>query len=164
MKIYLFRHAQKAMDFSSDPDLTAEGHHQAQKLVDKVLKNELPQPTTLWVSPKKRTCATFRPLAQHFGLHLELEETLIEQKNSETQSQFSQRVRNLCERATCMTDGVLFICTHYDWVVEAIQTLPSDIIDSSSRDFSHWSPCQYVGFEVSPQGLFKFIEVKRISP
>ena len=78
MKIYIFRHAQKALDFSGDPDLTPEGHAQASKLLDRVLKEELSAPTQLWVSPKKRTHSTFRPLSQHYKLPLQSQEALLE--------------------------------------------------------------------------------------
>ena len=163
MKIYIFRHAQKAMDFSSDPDLNAEGHNQAQKLVDRVVKNELPTPSELWVSPKKRTCSTFRPLAEHLGLSLQLEEALKEQEPSESHSHFLKRIRNLCEKAA-QKQGVLFLCSHYDWVIEALQVVPSDVTENEAAELSHWAPAQYAGFSVDGEGFFKFIELKRINP
>ncbi len=162
MKIYLFRHAQKAMDFSGDPDLTAEGHAQASKLLDKVLKNELPVPTELWVSPKKRTHSTFRPLSQHFRLPLQIHEELLEQQGDETLSEFRTRIRKLFESAAEKKDAVVYMCTHYDWVIEAMSVVPSDK-DFSDSEFSHWSPCQYAGFTVNKDGIFEFIEFKRIS-
>lgn len=162
MKIYFFRHAQKAVDFSGDPDLTTEGYAQAHKLLEKVLKNELPMPTQLWVSPKKRTHSTFRPLANELHLQLQTQDALLEQQNDETAIDFRHRVRNLLEKAGTKSDEVIFMCSHYDWVIEALAVVPSDT-DFSDSDYQHWSPTQYAGFEISSEGIFKFIEFKRIS-
>lgn len=161
MKIYLFRHAQKAMDFSGDPDLTAEGHAQASKVLDKVLKNELPQPTELWVSPKKRTHSTFRPVSQHFGLPMQINEALLEQQGDENLSDFRSRIEKLFEGARTRKEGVIFLCSHYDLVVEAMSVLPSDK-DLTDSEFSHWSPCQYIGFEVDNDGIYEFLEFKKV--
>lgn len=162
MKIYIFRHAQKAVDFSGDPDLTPEGHAQAMKLLEKVLKNELPTPTQLWVSPRKRTHSTFRPLAQHLKLPLQEQEALQEQTSDETITAFRKRVHNLLEGAGTQSQDIIFMCSHYDWVVEALAVIPSDTDFSSDYEYSHWSPCQHMGFEVD-DGFFKFLELKRIT-
>nr|WP_295900308.1 phosphoglycerate mutase family protein [uncultured Bdellovibrio sp.] len=161
MKIYLFRHAQKAMDFSGDPDLTAEGHAQASKVLDKVLKNELPRPTELWVSPKKRTHSTFRPLSQHFNLPLQINTSLLEQQSNEKLTDFRSRIEKLFESAAEHKDAVIFLCSHYDLVVEAMTVVPSDK-DLSDSEFSHWSPCQYIGFDVNKDGIYEFIEFKKV--
>lgn len=163
MKLYLFRHAQKAMDFSGDPDLTAEGHAQASKLLDKVIKNEMAKPTELWVSPKKRTQSTFRPLSKHYGLELQGQEALYEQQSDENLAQFRMRINRLLETMTDKkSDAVIYACTHYDWVVEAMAIIASDK-DLNTSEFSHWSPCQYIQFHVTANGLFEFVEFKRIS-
>lgn len=163
MKLYLFRHAQKAMDFSGDPDLTAEGHAQASKLLDRVLKEELHPPTELWVSPKKRTRNTFRPLAQHFGLELQGQEALFEQKSDETLAMFRSRIQRTFETlAQKKNTDVVYLCTHYDWVVEAMNVAPCDT-DLSGSEYAHWNPCQYIHLEADADGLFHFVEFKRIS-
>ncbi len=162
MKIYFFRHAQKAMDFSGDPDLTAEGHFQASKIVDKVLKYELPQPTEIWVSPKKRAASTLHPLAEQLKIKIELDEGLLEQKNDETIIDFRLRIERVLQRAQKKEFGVLFICSHFDWVVEAMALLNCDS-DLTKAEFSHWTPAQYAGFEISKEGLFHFLELKRIT-
>lgn len=161
MKIYIFRHAQKAMDFSGDPDLTPEGHAQASKLLDKVLKNELPQPTQLWVSPRKRTHGTFRPLSEHFNIQLESHDALLEQHGDETLSNFRSRIQNFLESAANLKQDTIYMCSHYDWVIEAMALVPSDK-DLNDPDFSHWAPCQYIGFDVNKDGIFEYIEFKRI--
>ncbi|HWU44260.1 MAG TPA: hypothetical protein VN132_12505, partial [Bdellovibrio sp.] len=123
---------------------------------------ELPTPTQLWVSPRKRTHSTFRPLAEHLRLPLLGQEGLLEQMGNETLSDFRKRVRRLLENAATSADEVVFICSHYDWVVEALAVMPSDT-DFSDAEYAHWSPAQHMGFEITPEGLFKFIELKRIS-
>ncbi|WP_413575183.1 phosphoglycerate mutase family protein [Bdellovibrio sp. HCB290] len=163
MKIYIFRHAQKAMDFSGDPDLTPEGHNQASTLLDLVLKNEMPIPTHLWVSPRKRTHSTFRPLSEHFKLPLENQEDLLEQHGDESLQVFRKRISTLLEKAAESKNEVIYLCSHYDWVIEAMSVIPSET-DLSEDRFSHWSPCQGVGFEVAKDGMYKFLELKRISP
>ena len=162
MKIYIFRHAQKALDFSGDPDLTAEGHAQASKLLDRVLKSELPTPTQLWVSPRKRTRSTFRPLSQYLKLTLIDQEALLEQHGGETLSEFRGRIQNLLEKATELKNETIFMCSHYDWVIEAMAVIPADT-DLTKDEFSHWSPCQYAAFHVNAEGVFEHLELKRIS-
>lgn len=162
MKIYLFRHAQKAIDFSGDPDLTPEGHQQASKLLEKVLRNELPVPTELWVSPKKRTHSTFRPLAHHFGITLEIKEELLEQQSGESLSEFRNRIENLFSKASDNKNAVVYLCSHYDFVVEAMSVVPCDT-DLTNGEFSQWGPCQYIGFEENKDSFFTFIEFKRVS-
>lgn len=161
MKIYIFRHAQKAMDFSGDPDLTVEGHAQAQKVLEMIRQNQIPRPTELWVSPKKRTHSTFRPLSLEFQLPLKTCETLLEQHGNESIGEFRKRIEQVLEVAKIDHQSVIFICSHYDWVLEAMSVIPCDT-DLTTPEYSHWSPCQYVGFNVSESGLFEFIELKRI--
>lgn len=162
MKIYVFRHAQKAMDFSGDPDLTVEGHAQASKLVDKVLKSELPTPTEIWSSPKKRSLSTLRPLAEHLNIPLHADDVLLEQKSDETLQDFRKRISQLFDTLSDTKDRVIFLCSHYDWVVEAMALVNCND-DLTSADFSHWTPCQHVGFELQPDGFYKFLELKRVN-
>lgn len=163
MNLYLFRHAQKAMDFSGDPDLTPEGHAQASKLLDKVLKKDLLTPTELWVSPKKRTQSTFRPLSQHFGLELQGQEALFEQMSDENLTHFRARIQRTFElMAQKKSNDVIYLCSHYDWVVEAMAIAPCDT-DLTTSEYSHWSPCQYIHFDVRPDGVFELKEFKRIT-
>ncbi|MNK07445.1 Histidine phosphatase superfamily [compost metagenome] len=162
MIIYIFRHAQKAMDFSGDPDLTDVGHGQALLLLKKVLNVELPTPTQLWTSPKARAQSTFRPLAHHLKIPLQLQDSLLEQTSDEDMSAFRERVRRVLEQTATLKNEVIFVCSHYDWVVEAMAVIPTDK-DTSEADFSHWTPAQHVGFKLNDDGIFEYIELKRIS-
>lgn len=161
MKIYIFRHAQKAMDFSGDPDLNVEGHAQARKVLEMVQRNQLPRPTELWVSPKKRTHSTFRPLSIELHLPLKIHESLLEQHGNESVSEFRKRIEQVLEIAKVDHHSVIFICSHYDWVLEAMSVIPCDT-DLTSPEYSHWSPCQFVGLNIGDSGLFEFLEIKRI--
>jgi len=162
MKIYIFRHAQKAVDFTSDPDLTESGHFQAEALLRKILNRELAMPTELYVSPKIRTHSSFRPLSQHLNLPLQITEDLNEQTGEESLSAFRQRILAFFENHSRKPDAVVYACSHYDWVVEAMAVLPADT-DLTTGEFSHWSPLQWAAFDVDSEGVFHFIELKRIS-
>lgn len=162
MILYIFRHAQKAMDFNADPDLTLEGHGQAAQILKRVTQGELPTPTRIWSSPKKRAQSTLRPLSHHLNLSLETHESLFEQSSSETISDFRQRIQKVLKSlAELKENEVVFLCSHYDWVSEAM-TLVSTTDDLSGADFSHWTPAQHVGFQVT-NGAFEYLELKRIS-
>jgi hypothetical protein len=54
------------------------------------------------------------------------------------------------------------MCSHYDWVIEAMAVIPADT-DLTKDEFSHWTPCQYAAFHVNPEGVFEHLELKRIS-
>ncbi len=43
---------------------------------------------------------------------------------------------------------VHFICTHYDWIEEALTLINSDK-NLNSFEYSGWSPAQFLVFEVS---------------
>lgn len=161
MKIYIFRHAQKSIDFSKDPDLTEEGHSQANRLLEKVLKNELPTPTQLWASPKKRTFSTLNPLAEHLQLTIQAHEALHEQHGTETLQEFRARIKNLFHSLEIKSGEVIFICSHFDWAAEAMHIFNSDI-DLSHPKISNWSPGQHVGFHVDSNKFFKFIELSTL--
>jgi len=161
MMIYIFRHAQKATDFSSDPDLTESGHAQAEALLKKVLQKDLAMPTELYVSPRIRTHSTFRSLSQHLNLPLQMTEDLAEQTGEESLSAFRQRILAFLENHSRKKDAVVYACSHYDWVVEAMTVIPADT-DLTTAEFSHWSPCQWAAFDVDSDGVFHFVELKRI--
>jgi broad specificity phosphatase PhoE len=161
MKIYIFRHAQKEVDFSRDPDLTIEGHQQADKLLEKVLNNDLPTPTQIWASPKKRTFSTFQPLANHLHLKVMAHDDLNEQLSHESIKDFRLRIEKLFNSVNEKSGEILFLCTHYDWLIEAVSLLASDI-DSTHPRFSNWSPGQHIGFKFDGSGFFEFIEISHL--
>lgn len=161
MKVYIFRHAQKDVDFTGDPDLTSSGHEQAEKLLNKVIKNELPTPTLLWSSPKKRTFSTFAPLANHLNIKIHAHADLHEQLRGENLNQFRQRIGKVLDAASEQKNQIIFICTHYDWLAEMVSVVNSDL-DMGHPSLASWSPAQHIGFDVEEDGFFRFIEISTI--
>lgn len=163
MKIYIFRHAQKNRDFSENPDLTESGHQQAHKILELVQRNKLPPPEEIWVSPKRRTHSTMRPLADSLKLNLDIHEFLEEQQGHETIDQFRARIQGTLDQLLKTQSRTVYLCTHYDWLVEAMPLIPSDK-DLLDYEFQQWSPAQHIGFELTTEGIYNFIELKRIDP
>lgn len=161
MKVYLFRHAQKSIDFSGDPDLTPQGVQQSESLARWVLDKKLPQPTQLFASPRVRAQNTFKPLSKSLNLAIEIDERLLEQQATENTSDFLSKIRSFIGSLTYQKNEVIFICSHYDVVADALNLLPADT-DFSDDQYSQWAPCQFAGFEVLHDGLYKFIEFNRI--
>lgn len=159
MKIFIFRHAQKSMDFSGDPDLNSQGHAQAQELAKKVLSGELPRPTALWVSPKKRAQNTFRPLSEELQVPLQIKSELLEQQGHENTSGFRHRLQDVLNKAMDSGEEVLFLCSHYDVTVEFMSLIDAD---KDLSMFTHWHSCQYIGFDVQEPD-FKLLCFERIS-
>ncbi len=160
MKIYLFRHAEKINAFHRNPELSPQGEKQALLLAEKVQQALLPRPTELWVSPKKRAQQSMGPLSQALDLPLQIKTALDERDVSENQSQFHQRVEKICHSLTS-AKGVIYLCSHFDWLEEALAVLPSDEELTHER-YAHWSPLQYMGFHFR-DSLFQLIDSQRIS-
>jgi broad specificity phosphatase PhoE len=159
MKIYLFRHAEKASPFHPNPGLSDQGQEQASRLWERVQNAELPRPHALWVSPKKRARQSFQVLAENLNLPLNVDEALDEKQNGESHAEFHDRVALVFDKAAG-EDGVIFLCTHMDWLEEAAAVIPG--AEDFSRVFPpHWSPLEYVGL-IRKDALFEIIEHKRI--
>ena len=150
MKFILFRHAQKGATPFEDPELTLKGFEQSVHILNLIKNNTLPIPTQLLVSPKRRTSQTLYPVAKEFGLSLTVAEDLDQQTTAEGSPDFRFRVNNflnsLIEKSN--EEHVIFACTHYDWIEEAMTLINCDQ-DLNTFQFSHWAPAQYVAFEVT---------------
>lgn len=149
MKFVLFRHAHKGILPFEDPDLSPQGHLQAEQISRDVSAGKIPAPTRLLVSPKRRAGQTFLPVAQERGLPLTVQSALDQHLSGETTSEFRDRIRIFINSLTAQFSGadVIYACTHYDWIEEAMSLIPSDR-DLNTFEFSHWSPTQYLVFEV----------------
>lgn len=159
MKIYLFRHAEKASLFHPNPGLSQGGERQAQRLAERVRASEMPRPTQLWVSPKKRAQLSFQPLAEQYELRLDIKEALDEKRNDENRESFRARIGELC-RGLAGQEGIIYVCTHIDWLEESMDFFSGERSWESEIP-SHWSPLQYLALQ-EREGLFDFIEQKRI--
>jgi phosphohistidine phosphatase SixA len=151
MKFILFRHAHKGVLPFEDPELSLQGFEQAAKISNLMQNQQLPTPTRLLVSPKRRTSQTFYPTSKVLGLNLEVQKELDQHLSFESNPDFRLRISwFISQLAQSSADqDVIWVCTHYDWIEEAMAMMNSDK-DLSSFEFSHWSPTQYVVFELAP--------------
>jgi broad specificity phosphatase PhoE len=155
MKFVLFRHAQKGITPFEDPELSLKGFEQSGNLVDLIKNKSLPVPTFLFISPRRRTSQTFYPISKHHSLTPQISDLLDQRKNEESSLQFRQRVHFfLNDLETREADEVIFACTHYDWLEEAMTLINCDR-DLNTFEFSHWAPTQYVIFEIE-KNVWKF--------
>lgn len=162
MKIYIFRHAEKASDYGLDPALSARGFQQAENLALAVKTRQLAKPSLIISSPKIRTQQTMKALSLAEKIPLKTDPRLFERHANENRQQMNIRIIDFIQEICTQSDDCLFICSHYDWVAYAMQLIQSDI-DLSEMEYQHWEPCQYVGFEIK-DNFFHFIERKIITP
>ena len=159
MQIFLFRHAERENTGTENPPLSSRGHGQAQELAQQLRKKNFPAAQKIFVSPKIRTHQTFIPFADAIGIELTMTPELDERQNSETGSQFTTRVRrflSFLERQ----NGVIFVCTHLDWIEEAMIAIPSET-DLLSEKYQAWSPAQFLEFDIQ-EGLWHVLRAGRI--
>lgn len=156
MKFVLFRHAHKGISPFEDPELSKQGFEQSILISELIKKEVLPKPTHLFVSPKRRTSQTFYPTGKEFTLPLKIQPELDQRNSHESSAEFRQRVQNFLNHIEKIpaADSVIFACTHYDWIEESMTLINCDK-DLNSFEFSHWSPTQYIVFQVQ-SGLWKF--------
>ena len=146
MKLALFRHAEKE-NISSNPALSPRGLKQSEFLKTLIEKNELPLPQYLWSSPKIRAVQTFQKLSENKSLEIDVMQELEERSSQESSNMFSKRVKNFLQRSS-QINGTVFLCTHYDWIEEALIYIPSDTDLSQSR-YHSWRPGAFMLFEIS---------------
>lgn len=152
MDIILFRHAQKGLTPFEDPHLSPEGFRQAENIASLIEQNKLPKPTEIWVSEKIRTAQTLQKVSDLVKVELSIRPQLNLRSEFETQSSFTQKVHKEIQQLAVTIENdsdskSLFICTHYDWVEEAMRFIPSNT-DLTTFEFSHWGPAHYVHFSI----------------
>lgn len=159
MKVVLIRHAQKGITPYEDPSLTEGGLLQAESLCQFAKKKILPLPTHAWASPKTRTFQTLKPLCENYKIQIQTTESLDQRSMNETSQDFGKRVSNFLHqldlRAAEAPEEIHILCTHYDWIEEGMTLINSDK-ELNSFEFSHWSPAQFVVFEIQ-NGTWKVI-------
>lgn len=130
MKITLLRHGNRDLTMSSDGGLNRAGNDLAAGLPSKIEPNgNLPKPTQLISSPKKRAQETLLPMSKALELPLLTEEDLDERRTNESSVEFRSRVKNYLELLPnkYKSSDVVCLCTHSDWLDDAMIVLPSDI-------------------------------------
>lgn len=145
MTFVLFRHGDKNFH-SADPDLSSLGHRQASLILEYVQTEKLPVPQAIFVSPKKRTQQTMKPLSENLKIPMKLAPELLERQSSENFPQFSARVQKwiqFCEKS----QQSFYFCSHLDWIDEFLTHVPCDQ-DLQSPLFQSWSPASHMIFHV----------------
>jgi broad specificity phosphatase PhoE len=156
MKLILFRHAHKGFIPFDDPELSAQGFEQSLRLLELVRAGQIPTPHVLLVSPKRRTSQTFYPISRDFGLKIEIQPELDQHITNENNSEFRKRIQNFINSVENFSQNSnVYVCTHYDWIEESMTLINCDK-DLNSFEFSHWSPTQYIIFEIEDR-LWKFV-------
>lgn len=152
MKFILFRHAHKGLTPFDDPELSTQGLEQSLLILDLIKNNILPTPTQLLVSPKKRTFQTFYPLSRKLSLSLEPQPELDQCNSKESRLDFKNRIAKFITKLeqNFSNEQIIFACTHYDWIEEAMTLINCDK-DLNSFEFSHWAPTQFIEFDVKPE-------------
>jgi len=151
MKFVLFRHGSKGFTPFEDPELNAQGFQQSIKIAELVKANGLPKPTHLFVSPRRRTSQTFYPVSKEFSLEMQIKEELDLRQSGESQSEFRARIQRFLNFVAGQNNEVIFACTHYDWIEESLTVIDCDK-NLNSFEFSHWTPSQFLIFEIDNSG------------
>jgi broad specificity phosphatase PhoE len=146
MQIVLFRHAEKDLAGGSNPPLSRRGLAQAQKLIELVKIKTLPRPSKLLTSPRLRAQMTLSPLAETMDIDFQITPELDERIQGETSDQFSKRVQRFLRQIENQT-GLIFLCSHLDWIEEALREIRSDQ-DLLNERYASWPSCQYMSFQV----------------
>ncbi len=149
MILILFRHGHKGHTPLIDPDLTPQGFEQAHILIEQIKSTILPVPTHCWYSEKIRTQQTLSQAIEKYSVISKKTAALNLKSNTETTKNFIQRIQKFCTGLVQKnkSDEVHFLCTHYDWIEEALSLINCDK-DLNSFEYSNWSPGQYLVFEI----------------
>ena len=165
MDVILFRHGQKGLVPFDDPSLSPDGFRQADKIASLVLQKKLLQPSALWVSPKLRAGQTFQALSNELNLPNLVKPELDLRADFEQKNVFKNRVQAFIEsfghkdavkKELTEVDRCIFVCTHYDWIEEAMPLIPADR-DLTTFEYTHWAPAHYIHFKIN-NGLWQVLK------
>lgn len=154
MIFILLRHGHKSMDPADNPCLTDRGYLQAKKLLQYVQENKLPLPSLCLYSEKIRTKETLDELISHYRPRHEALSELNLRSHLESAQDFRQRIQKLIHQYTLKASQtstgskqVIYACTHYDWIDEALTIIDADV-DLNSYEYRSWAPAQYIEFQI----------------
>lgn len=151
MLVVLIRHGHKGHLPFQDPELTPQGFDQAVHLAELIASKDIPKPTHCWYSDKIRTRQTLSEAILKFNPVCTETKNLSTRVNNESHLEFRKKVQDfiaaLNQRAQSKPNEVHFICTHFDWIEESLSMIHCDQ-DLNSFQFAHWSPGQFVIFEL----------------
>ncbi len=158
MVIFIFRHGHKAFSIDNDPPLSPKGFEQAMYLNQLIADKKIPLATHCWVSDKKRTFQTLEKVIDQHQLIAHKKSDLNYREAKENTVQFRQRIQKfLRELSTRAKESEIhYICTHYDWIEEAMPLINCDK-DLGSYEYASWSPGQYLAFDLVDQNFYKLL-------
>jgi broad specificity phosphatase PhoE len=164
MNVYLFRHGQKGFSPFAEPDLTDAGHKQATVIAERIRSGTLLPGTQFLVSPRVRAQSTLRPAALFCKVTPKIVEALNQREGFESAEQFRSRIADFIrtlEKNYAETDTV-YLCTHHDWIEEALSLIPADTDLLDSKYWS-WNSAQFAQFKVT-NGLWELKSFDKILP
>lgn len=149
------------MEPPENPSLSAKGHEQSRKLLELTKNKTLPAPTVCLFTDMVRTKETLQDLITHYSPKTEIKPELFLRSYSESSQSFRSRVQKFVNFYTYLAsqpenkNQVIYACTHYDWVEEAMTVIDSDK-NLNSYEFAGWAPAQYIEFHITEDGLWMF--------
>lgn len=162
MIFVLIRHGHKSIDPPENPSLSAKGHEQSRKLLQLVQNKKLPTPTVCLYSDRVRTRETLNAIIEFFQPRHEIKQELNLRSYIESGKEHRARVEKLVNYYTFLAsqpenkNQVIYACTHYDWVEEAMTVIDCDK-NLNSYEFAGWAPGQYIEFQIGDDGIWHFI-------
>lgn len=162
MKCVLIRHGEKSNPREDAPDiyLSLQGLAQSQDLQKKMSALILPKPTHLYASEIERTQQTLGAASKVFNLHVAARREFDLQDFNESAATFRQRVqRGLEFIAGHPPESVLYVCSHQDWLHEALSLIASPH-DLANKDY--WPTGRYIEFNVLPNGQWEILTEGRL--
>jgi phosphohistidine phosphatase SixA len=148
LKLVLFRHGDKKLALSSDPDLSPKGLQQSQKLVEDIISKKISKPDVLIVSPRRRTGQTFQKVADHFAIELTTRKELDQQHTHESRSDFRKRIQGflITLQLDYTDEKTIYLCSHIDWVNEFMSIIETSA-DITKPQFHNFRSAQWVEFK-----------------
>lgn len=133
----------------NDPDLTSFGHQQAAKLAELIRQGELLKGTQFLTSPRKRAQSTLAPAAEYCQSRLQVLSDLDQRAHFETAESFNSRIQQVLGslEKKYRSEDVIYLCSHHDWIEDALTLIPSDTQLVDGR-FCSWQPAQFMHFEI----------------
>lgn len=156
MKITLIRHSNRDISMSSDGGLNEIGKGRAEGLKARLQpEGDLPKPTQLFSSPKRRAKETMQPLSEFLKMPLQITELLDERFADESSVEFRSRVRKFIDLLPekYKSNEVLYLCTHADWLEEAMTVMPTDLREEISDTV--FACCETRTFEFN-EGIWEY--------
>jgi len=141
----VFRHGEKSLE-GFDPGLSPRGLEQAEKVFQKVKAGQLPKPTALFVSTKKRSAQTFGPLSANAKIKAQIRAELTERVPGETREKFRLRIQEFLLKLMLehKETDVIYLCTHSDWIDEFLTMIECD---SDLSRCHYWPSAQHMVFD-----------------